>query len=196
MSVQTSRSEPEATAALLARAREIAERETATLLERTPESARLFERARRILPFGVASSFQKGFPYPVYLSHGRGSRVWDRDIGGSQGPWVAGDFVYVLDNNGELICLTRDDGRIRWIQSLPKWEDEEDQEDPIFWAGPVLAGNRLVLVSSRGQIAYVSPTDGSILSVTEEGEPMSLAPVVANNTLYTLDDAGRLTAWR
>ncbi len=64
---------------LLARAREIAERETADLLDRTPASARLFERARRILPFGVASSFQKGFPYPIYLSHGAGSRVWDQD---------------------------------------------------------------------------------------------------------------------
>ena len=64
---------------LLERARAIAGAETARLLERTPASARLFERAARILPFGVASSFQKGFPYPVYLSHGRGSRVWDQD---------------------------------------------------------------------------------------------------------------------
>ena len=66
-------------APLLERARAIAGAETARLLERTPASARLFERAARILPFGVASSFQKGFPYPVYLSHGRGSRVWDQD---------------------------------------------------------------------------------------------------------------------
>ena len=66
-------------ARLLERARAIAGAETARLLERTPASARLFERAARILPFGVASSFQKGFPYPVYLSHGRGSRVWDQD---------------------------------------------------------------------------------------------------------------------
>ena len=27
----------------------------------------------------MASSFQKGFPYPVYVSHGRGSHVWDQD---------------------------------------------------------------------------------------------------------------------
>src|SRR5262245_38426456 len=78
-------SAPESSAAmqeaerLLARARQIAERETARLLERTPRSAALFERARKILPFGVVSSFQKGFPYPVYLERGQGSRVWDQD---------------------------------------------------------------------------------------------------------------------
>ena len=68
-------------------------------------------------------------------------------------------------------------------------------EGPIFWRGPILAGNRLILVSSEGQMAYVSPTDGRILSVVEGRSPMSLSPVVANNMLYVLDDSGRLTAW-
>ena len=49
------------------------------LLARTTGSARLFDRATRILPFGVASSFQKMQPYPVYLSRGLGSHVWDQD---------------------------------------------------------------------------------------------------------------------
>ena len=64
---------------LLERAQEIAGSEMRRLLDRTPASAKLFERAARILPFGVVSSFQKGYPYPVYVSHGRGSHVWDQD---------------------------------------------------------------------------------------------------------------------
>ena len=60
----------------------------------------------------------------------------------------------------------------------------------------MLAGNRLILTSSRGQIAFVSPVDGTVLSTTETRSPISLAPVVADNTLYILNDAGRLTAWR
>ena len=64
---------------LKARADEIAERESARLLERTAASKSLFERARRSMPNGVASNFQAGHPYPVYLSKGQGSRVWDVD---------------------------------------------------------------------------------------------------------------------
>ncbi len=64
---------------LLARARDIGEAETRQLLERTPGSAALYQRAYRTLPFGVVSSFQKGFPYPVYLARGTGSHVWDQD---------------------------------------------------------------------------------------------------------------------
>lgn len=126
----------------------------------------------------------------------RGSRVWDRDIGGSQSPWVAGDFVYVLDNNGELICFTREDGRIRWIQSLPKWEDEEEQEDPIFWAGPVLAGDRLIVVGTAGEALSVSPYTGQILGAIDLPSGAHLPPVVANGTLYFLADDAQLVALR
>ena len=47
--------------------------------ERTPKSEALFERAALSMPFGVASSFQAGDPYPVYLESGKGSRVTDID---------------------------------------------------------------------------------------------------------------------
>jgi glutamate-1-semialdehyde 2,1-aminomutase len=66
-------------ARLLARAKQICDEETSRLLARTPGSARLFERARQRLPFGVVSSFQKGSPYPVYVSRGQGSHLWDQD---------------------------------------------------------------------------------------------------------------------
>ena len=64
---------------ITARAVELAAREGSRLQERTPASARLFERARASLPSGVASNFQANDPYPIYLREGRGSRVWDVD---------------------------------------------------------------------------------------------------------------------
>ena len=125
-----------------------------------------------------------------------GQRAWEVNLAGLSTPWVAGDWVFVVTDRAQLVALARASGRVRWISQLPAYRDPEDRQGPIFWRGPVLAGNRLVLVSSQGQMAYVSPTDGAIQSTTERGSPFSLPPVVANNTLYTLDDSGRLTAWR
>jgi glutamate-1-semialdehyde 2,1-aminomutase len=62
-----------------ARAREMAKVEGDRLLEQTPASARLYERAVRSMPLGVASTFQANDPYPVYLARGAGSHVWDVD---------------------------------------------------------------------------------------------------------------------
>ena len=64
---------------LLARARQICDEETKKLLARTPGSAQLYQRAYKTLPFGVVSSFQKGSPYPIYASRGKGSHIWDQD---------------------------------------------------------------------------------------------------------------------
>jgi outer membrane protein assembly factor BamB len=125
-----------------------------------------------------------------------GQRAWEINIAGISTPWVAGDWVYVVTDRAQLLAVARASGRIRWISQLPRFRDPEDREGPIFWRGPVLAGNRLVLTSSRGQIAYVSPTDGAVQATTETRSTISLPPVVANNTLFILDDAGRLTAWR
>ncbi len=61
------------------RAGEIAATEGAKLLERTPVSKQWYERALRSMPMGVGSSFQQGEPYPLYLTHGKGSRLWDVD---------------------------------------------------------------------------------------------------------------------
>jgi glutamate-1-semialdehyde 2,1-aminomutase len=70
-----------ASVAALDRARidELTEREERRLNERTPASARMFERARRTLTGGVASSYQLHEPWPIYLSQGRGQWVWDVD---------------------------------------------------------------------------------------------------------------------
>ena len=125
-----------------------------------------------------------------------GQRAWEVNIGGLSTPWVAGDWIFVVTDRAQLLAVARSSGRIRWISQLPRFRDAEDREGPIYWRGPILAGNRLVLVSSLGQMAYVSPVDGSIQATVETRAPMSLPPVVANNTLYLLDDAGRLTAYR
>ena len=64
---------------LLERAQAVGQAEMARLLARTPKSAELFQRATRTLPFGVVSSFQKMQPYPIYVTRGKGSHIWDQD---------------------------------------------------------------------------------------------------------------------
>lgn len=62
-----------------ARLAEIHEREEAAYQARTPRSAELFERAKHVMPLGVASSFQSYDPYPLFMTDARGSRITDVD---------------------------------------------------------------------------------------------------------------------
>jgi glutamate-1-semialdehyde 2,1-aminomutase len=56
----------------------IAEQEK-IFVERQPESARMAGRARHSLAGGVTSSWQITVPQAVWLSHGRGSKIYDVD---------------------------------------------------------------------------------------------------------------------
>ena len=125
-----------------------------------------------------------------------GQRIWEINVTGISTPWVAGDWVFVVTDDAKLLAIARASGKVRWMTQLPQWRDVKDEKGRISWSGPVLAGERLVLVSSQGHIANVSPFDGSIQSTVETGMETSLPPVVANNMLYILHDNGQLTAWR
>ncbi len=125
-----------------------------------------------------------------------GGRVWDIGIGGTQGPWVAGDYIYVLSNQNEIVCVTRQDGRIKWMKGLPLFEDPIDKEDPIYWAGPVLVGDRLLVLGSNGFALSLSPYDGALLGTQQIAGGAHVPPVVANGTVYVLTDDARLLALR
>ena len=82
------------------------------------------------------------------------------------------------------------------MTQLQQYRKPKKRKGPIFWVGPVLAGNRLWLTNSEGVLAYANLADGSIVNFGKLGDAVSLAPVVANQTLYVLDNGGRITAYR
>jgi outer membrane protein assembly factor BamB len=125
-----------------------------------------------------------------------GRRYWDREVGSMQTPWVAGDFVYLLDNAPELVCFEAGGGRVRWVTPLDEWENPGDKKGRIAWTGPVLASDRLIVASSLGIALSISPYTGKILSKLELPDSVSIPPVIADDTLLFVTDDGDLVAYR
>ncbi len=132
----------------------------------------------------------------VAIDQRTGGRAWDRNIGGVEMPWVAGDFIFLITNDSELVGLTRRGGRVRWIRPLPRFEDAKNREDLIHWSGPVLVSDRLVVVGSYGEALSISPYTGEILGRVKLPAGTSLAPIVAGGTLYIITDKAQLIALR
>ena len=68
--------------ALVARAKEITARELASYSERTKGSQRATDRARKVLPLGVPSSFQAYDPHPIVVT--RAQDAWMEDVDGNR----------------------------------------------------------------------------------------------------------------
>jgi outer membrane protein assembly factor BamB len=132
----------------------------------------------------------------VALELNSGQRIWEINVAGISTPWVAGDWVYVVTDQAQLLAIARATGKVKWMTQLPRWRDAEDKKGALRWVGPVLAGGKLILANNRGHIAHVSPLNGAVQRQMDTKAPVSLPLVVAGNTLYVLHDGGRLSAWR
>ncbi len=132
----------------------------------------------------------------VALDIATGQRLWEQNLAGIATPWIAGEWIFVVTDDSRLVCLSRANGKVRWISQLQQYKNEKKKSDPYNWFGPVLAGERLWLTNSRGETVAVSAADGSVQTTIKGKEPFSLGPIVANQTMYTLDLKGRITAYR
>jgi outer membrane protein assembly factor BamB len=125
-----------------------------------------------------------------------GQRIWELNFGGIATPWVAGDWLFAVNDRAQLIAVNRANGKIRWINQLPRYEKMKSKSGLITYVGPVLAGDRLILAGSNGALINVDPLSGSFQSQVDVKDGISFQPVVADNTLYILTDSGRLIAYR
>ncbi len=128
----------------------------------------------------------------VAIDERTGQRVWQRDIGSAQTPWVAGDWVYVLSTNNEVVALHKQTGQIRWVTPLK----DKHEDSWIQYSGPVLAGGTLYVTSSLGHLLRLDPATGQDLGTIEIGDKVKIAPIVADETLLVVTEDGTLAAYR
>lgn len=125
-----------------------------------------------------------------------GERLWTRNLGGTNPPYIAGNALFFVTTNGDAMALSRETGETIWAQPLGAFQDPEDREDPIVWAGPVLAGGNLVLVSNDEKMVLLDPATGTLASQVELPDGVTNVPAVANGTIYMLSDGASLLAYR
>jgi outer membrane protein assembly factor BamB len=125
-----------------------------------------------------------------------GQRIWELSLAGISTPVVAGEWIFTLTDDSRLLAIARSTGRVKWVTQLAHFKNEKKRENPIFWTGPVLANNKLWIASSEGEVDSVDVTNGQATLFVDLKNPVSLPPVVANQTLYILDNSGRISAFR
>ena len=122
-----------------------------------------------------------------------GAPRWTQPITTVTTPWVTGDVVYITDQIGEVICLSRDAGQAYWIQELNAHLRKKFR---AIWSGPILASNRLIVLSSRGELRALDPHTGEKVASLRIGPPAFLTPIAMDKMLYVMADNGELIAIR
>ena len=121
-----------------------------------------------------------------------GERLWERNIGSSHAPVVAGNSVFVLDLDDRMFAINRKTGKIRWSNQLPSIREKKKRS---AWAGPLLAGSSLWAASSEGQLAAVDPQNGQLKLTRDTKDPVFIAPIAVGGRVITLSGSGRLSGY-
>ncbi|MDH5722648.1 MAG: PQQ-binding-like beta-propeller repeat protein [Alphaproteobacteria bacterium] len=132
----------------------------------------------------------------VAIEEHTGLRLWQREIGGSATPWVAGNAVFVLSNDNQLVALRLEDGAILWVEQVPRYEDPDDQKNEIIWSSPVMASGNILLCGSHGKILKYDAQTGKPAGSIKIGAAVQITPVISNGIMYVLAENGTLIALR
>ncbi len=124
-----------------------------------------------------------------------GERLWEQDVASTRTPWVAGDYIFLVTADAEVVALSSVDGRVRWVTRLERFADPKKRKNPVVWSGPVLAGDRLIVVSSNGFVLSLSPYTGEVLSGLRTASKIVAPPIVADGRLYLLSNGGEVLAY-
>lgn len=134
----------------------------------------------------------------VALNFGTGQQIWAADEGALSPVVVAGGSVFAISDLGELVRLDAETGDRIWGVQLPYFTNERIRRRRDIYAhyGPVLAGDRLVVVSDDDQIRFFAPEDGSLLGSVPLPGGAASDPAIAGGTLYVVSENGQLNAFR
>ena len=123
-----------------------------------------------------------------------GNIIWEREILGTSTPIVHGNFIFVVTSDHQAVCLVRHSGKVVWVSQLPGF-GKTSAKEKISYAGPVLAGHKLIISSSEGKAIFLNPETGEQVDQISLPGACYLPPIVANKIAYFLTESGTLAAF-
>jgi outer membrane protein assembly factor BamB len=134
----------------------------------------------------------------VAMSSSSGERIWSAGEGALGPVAVAGGALFLINDEAELVRLDAATGEVIWTQPMPYFTtDKVKRRDSIYaHYGPVLAGGRVMVVSSDGLLRAFDPVDGSLTHTAEIPGGAATQPAVAGGVLYVVGGNGQLHAFR
>lgn len=142
----------------------------------------------RVIALGVG-----GLGICIDLRSGR--RLWEQETASAEAPWVAGDWVFLTNDAGQVAAVARDGGQVRWATSLRPAPRGNRPPERIGLSGPLLAGGRVLVGTSRGELVSLNPEDGAVTGRLSLPDALTLQPIVAGNLLLAATDDATLLAF-
>jgi outer membrane protein assembly factor BamB len=132
----------------------------------------------------------------VAISRRDGERLWTATEGAYNPVWPVDNSVFLVSDASQLVRLDARTGEVIWAVDLPLYRKEKTHRDSFAHFGPVLAGGRLIVASSDGEMRSYDPVNGDLLGSVSIPSGAASQPAIVDGVLYVLSQNGQLHAYR
>lgn len=118
------------------------------------------------------------------MSLDNGKEIWQKSISSLTDFWIAGDFVFAINDDNQLMAISKKTGGIKWLSQLPKYRNPKKISSKYNYLGVIMAGSKLLILRSDGEIFITSPFDGSIEKNYSLNKKILHLPIIIDNKIY------------
>jgi outer membrane protein assembly factor BamB len=121
-----------------------------------------------------------------------GVRLWEQSIGTVNQPVINSGWVFVVSSDGKVICLSEEDGAIRWtsdIDSLCSKKGSKDQR----WFGPMIINGDLWIFGSNGNVLNIDISTGNLKKNNVgvlKNKRLSKMPIIVDGDMFVATSNG------
>lgn len=112
-----------------------------------------------------------------------GQFIWQKPASTYKNIAVKGNSLYMIDSHDVIWSINKQTGQVNWKQIKLKSRGLTE---------PVLMGDELIVGDKTGILHVIATQNGDLLSRTELGNAIAIAPAVKNNNIYVLTANGQL----
>ena len=124
--------------------------------------------------------------------------LWSVQIGGSNTPVVSGNSIFLVDNKNILYAINANNGKIKWMKQFNLNIEEGfyfKDIKKIYFKGPFLIDNKLMLLSSNGYLNLIDPLNGRLLE-TKDFDLLGTEPIFVENKMIIVTSDGDLKVYK
>lgn len=123
-----------------------------------------------------------------------GIRLWEKEIGTLNTPAVNNNWIFVLSSDNRVICLSAQNGGIKWNKIVQDLYGEKYPESSN-WVGPLLINGEVVIFNDSGDVLKLDSSTGKLKEkVTIKNANIVKKPIIVNGKLFAITNRAEIYA--
>ena len=136
---------------------------------------------------------------------------WQCILGSGTTPVQGINVIFLVTTDNNLVCIYKKTGQIKWTKTLKhpegkvfdtsqpedieRMDVKDEQADTLTWSAPLLAGQKIILMSSDGVVCFFNPINGMLKNIIKLPYDFPIGGIVVHNALYILTQTGYLLSY-